>query len=184
VEARPLEGDSLVTFQLLRMPYGNRRGCAQMERSAQCPRGATTCAARPGFTLIEVMITVAVVAILAAIAYPNYTDYIRRGQVTEAPANLMAYRARMEQYYQDHRNYGSGSDCGVLVPVFPDAEHFSYACTTSSAGQAYTATATGVGGAVAGLAYSIDQKGTRSSSCSGCAWNFAAAPDTWVLRKP
>ncbi|MDM0044641.1 type IV pilin protein [Variovorax dokdonensis] len=155
-----------------------------MDRPATRASGAMRCAALRGFTLIEVMVTVAIVAILATVAYPNYTDYIRRGHVQEAPANLMTFRARMEQYYQDHRSYGSGSTCGVAVPASPDAEYFSYACTLTNSGQAYTATATGTGGTVAGLSYSIDQKGTRSSACSGCAWNFGTEPDIWVLRKP
>src|SRR5574341_294426 len=65
--------------------------------------------ASAGFTLIEVMITVAIVAILAGIAYPTYTDYIVRGRLVDAATALRATRARMEQYYQDNRTYTSVS---------------------------------------------------------------------------
>lgn len=141
-------------------------------------------AARRGFTLVEVMIVVAIVAILSMIAYPSYTEYLRRGQVQEAPATLLAYRSKLEQYYQDNRTYANGGNCAVPTPAAPEAEYFSYACSTSNGGQAYSATATGIGGAVTGLAYSIDQRNNRSSTCTGCAWNFSGPRSTWVLRKP
>jgi type IV pilus assembly protein PilE len=134
--------------------------------------------------LVEVMIVVAIVAILSTIAYPGYTDYIRRGHVQEVPATLLAYRARMEQYYQDNRTYANGGACAVPRPVAPEAEYFTYDCSVSNGGQAYTATATGVGRSVAGLAYSIDQRNGRSTTCTGCAWNFSGVQSTWVLRKP
>lgn len=143
-----------------------------------------TAAARRGFTLVEVMIVVAIVAVLSMIAFPSYTDYLRRGHVQEAPAALLAYRAKMEQYYQDTRTYASSGACAVPLPTAPSAEYFSYACSTSSGGQAYTATATGAERSVTGLAYSIDQLGNRSSTCTGCAWNFSGPQASWVLRKP
>lgn len=137
-----------------------------------------------GFTLIELMITVAIVAILTTIAYPSYTDYLRRGQVQEAPGNLSDYRTRMEQYYQDNRSYDSGGSCGVALPAAPGAKYFTYTCATANSGQSYTATATGAGGLVVGLAYTIDQLNNQGTTCTGCAWNFSGVQPTWVVRKP
>ena len=54
-----------------------------------------------GFTLIELMITVVVIGILAAIAYPSYTDYIRRGKISQATSELSAM-----QYYRRPPNGG------------------------------------------------------------------------------
>lgn len=137
-----------------------------------------------GFTLIELLIAIAVVAILSSIAYPSYTDYVRRGQVQEAPANLADFRTHMEQYYQDNRTYANGANCGFAVPVAPAAKFFTYTCATASAGQAYTATATGSGGATTGLAYTVDQLNNQATTCTGCAWNFTGTQPSWVVRKP
>jgi type IV pilus assembly protein PilE len=68
------------------------------------------------------MITVAIVAILASVGYPAYTDYLRRGQLPEATAALSDYRVKMEQYFQDYKNYGTtnGGDCanGANAPAW------------------------------------------------------------------
>ena len=58
-----------------------------------------------GFTLIELMVTVAIVAMLVAIAYPSYRNYVIRGQLTNATNGLSAVSANMERYFQDNRTY-------------------------------------------------------------------------------
>lgn len=122
-----------------------------------------------GFTLIEVMIVVAIIGILAGIAYPSYTDYVRRGQIQEAFTQLSTFRAKMEQYYQDNRNYGSSSACASESSAsswngFAATEHFTYSCTTSDSEQKYTITATGASGAAVGNDYTIDQDGNRRTT--------------------
>ena len=61
-----------------------------------------------GFTLIEVMITVAIVAILGAIAVPSYNEYVQRARITEATSALSDMRNKMEQYFQDNRTWTPG----------------------------------------------------------------------------
>ncbi len=128
-----------------------------------------------GFTLIEVMIVVAIVAILAAVALPAYNDYIRRGQIPEAFNSLSDYRTKMEQYYQDNRNYGSAAACASNATAnawntFPTSlKYFTYTCATNTAAgdatqQSYTITATGSGGQAVGHVYTVDQNGNRTTT--------------------
>lgn len=133
-----------------------------------------------GFTLIEVMIVVAIVAILASIAYPSYTDYLRRGRLQEAPGALGDFRARMEQFYQDNRNYGAAGACGIAVPA---TDSFGYACVLTNGGQGYSATATGTNALVTGFAYSVDETNAQATTCTGCEWAFAAQ-SAWITRRP
>ncbi len=102
------------------------------------------------------MVAVAVVAILASVAMPNYTAYVQRSKVPPALDGLSSFATRMEQRYQDTGSYGSPA-CGATLPT---VANFAITCTTSAAGQAYTATADG-SGTMAGFRYSIDQTGTR-----------------------
>lgn len=66
-----------------------------------------------GFTLIELMITVAIVGILAAIAYPSYQNYILRSHRSEGMALLSEAAARMERYYAQNSTYKTASLKGL-----------------------------------------------------------------------
>ncbi|CAN7649237.1 prepilin-type N-terminal cleavage/methylation domain-containing protein [Variovorax paradoxus] len=139
-----------------------------MKKQASYFRRAVQRRGSPGFTLIEVMIVVAIIGILASIAIPSYNDYVRRGQLPEAFNTLSAYRATMEQYYQDNRNYGpSGTNCATnaaaaFTPL--NVKYFSYSCTTSNNQQNYVVTATGSAGRAIGHTYTIDHNGNRATT--------------------
>jgi type IV pilus assembly protein PilE len=113
-----------------------------------------------GFTLIELMVTIAIVGILAAVALPAYTAYIQRSRVPVALDALSAYMTRMEQRYQDVGNYANGAACAVALPVAGD---FAVTCALTNAGQGFTATATGAG-PVAGYTYTINHLGVRATT--------------------
>jgi type IV pilus assembly protein PilE len=131
-----------------------------------CTQG-TPRSASSGFTLIELMIVVAIVAILASVALPAYHDYIRRGQLPEAFSALSDYRVKLEQYYQDHRNYGAGACAdGAPVPAwsgFKPQKFFDLGCSLSDGGQKYTLTATGARGRTAGHVYILDQDNQQAT---------------------
>jgi type IV pilus assembly protein PilE len=114
-----------------------------------------------GFTLIELMVTVAIVAILASVALPSYRDYVRRGQIPEAFTYLSDYRIKLEQYFQDNKNYGTanGGPCanGANPPswsTFAATKYFTYSCVVTATG--YTLTATGSSGMAVGHVYTFD----------------------------
>jgi type IV pilus assembly protein PilE len=114
-----------------------------------------------GFTLIELMIAVAIAAILASVALPSYQSYVQRSRVPTALDNLSAVQTRMEQRYQDTGNYGTGGTCGVTMPT--GVAGFTITCTLQDSGQQFTATATG-SGAMAGYTFTINHAGVRATT--------------------
>lgn len=90
-----------------------------------------------GFTLIELMIAVAIVAVLMAIAIPNYNNYVLKGKMAEAMTLLSDLQVRQEQYYQDNRTYLNG-----MTPRSAGKYYTATSCVTANSGQTYTCTAT------------------------------------------
>ena len=139
-----------------------------------------------GFTLIEMMIAVALVAILAAIAMPNYNNYARRGQLSEAFTALSDMRVKMEQYYQDNKYYGAAANstnCPTLsgYSAFPvTGKYFTVTCAGGAApSQTYTITATGGGGLTSGYDYTVNQIGAKGTTKFGGSTSTAAC---WLTK--
>jgi type IV pilus assembly protein PilE len=144
--------------------------------------------AEHGFTLIELMIAVAIVSILAAVAYPSYVDYIRRGQLPEGMTYLSDYRVKLEQYYQDHRGYGTagGTVCADEAPAptwntfAPSGtKFFTFSCALGADNQSYTLTATGSGGRAVGHTYTLSQSNVKGTSLFKGA---TTAKTCWLVR--
>ena len=113
-----------------------------------------------GFTLIEVMIVVAIVGILSAIAYPSYTEYIRRGHRADARAGLLQAQQYLER---------ASTATGVYPTTLPTAltwsgdttKRYDIAFQAGNTNAAYTLTATPKG------AQAGDKCGTYTLSNTG-----------------
>jgi type IV pilus assembly protein PilE len=133
-----------------------------------------------GFTLIELIVTVAIIAILAAIAIPSYSQYVLRANVSEAVAGLSDMRVKLEQYFQDQRTYVGACANGTVAPL-PAGRNFTFTCPVLGA-TAYTVNATGIAGTnMQGFVYTIDQANTRATTSVGGGWNNQGCG--WVLKK-
>jgi prepilin-type N-terminal cleavage/methylation domain-containing protein len=126
-----------------------------------------------GFTLIELMVTVAIVAMLVAIAYPSYRNYVIRGQLTNATNGLSAVSANMERYFQDNRTYQAAN--GFTPPCQTAATYglFTVSCPTTLTATTYQLQAVGSGN-TAGFTFFIDQQSNQSSTVA------PPAPSGWT----
>ena len=124
-----------------------------------------------GFTLVELMIAVAVIAILAAFAYPSYTRHMARSHRSEAQGYLMRVAQRQQQYFLDSRDFASEATIFGVEPV-PAQVAEQYVVTIRPAlpttPPTFTVTATPRAGSLQ-AAYrepvlSIAQDGTKSPS--------------------
>ena len=147
----------------------------------------------PGFTLIEVMIVVAIVTILATIAYPSYTDYVIRGNIPGATAALATKQVQMEQFFQDRRSYVGGdlgTNAGIggtqgCVPDGSTSKYFDFSCSGAGAPSATIYTISAVGkSSMAGFTYTIDQSGGKTSTVpTAKGWTTATPNNCWVTKK-
>jgi len=119
-----------------------------------------------GFTLIELMITVAIIGILAAIAYPSYTEYVLRGNRSEAQALLNDAAARQERYYAQNNTYAD-TTAKLGYSSASSATNLYTLSIPSASSSAYSLLATAQRTDAKCGNLGIDQAGTKSETGSG-----------------
>ncbi len=124
-------------------------------------------AVRPprGFTLIELMITVAIVGILAAVAYPSYLEQVAKGRRTEAKAILLQANQWMERFYAENYRYDQNTAAPPVAVT--DAELFAGRFSQSPpppAGASYTISLTNL----AAQTYRVKATRTGSMAADPC----------------
>lgn len=124
-----------------------------------------------GFTLIELMIVVAVISILAAIAMPAYREYIKKSRRAEAQSYLMTLAARQQQFLVDTRRFSALPPAEISTQPSGVAAAYAVTITTLDGPPPtflITATPSGDQASEKCGTLSIDQTGTKTAASSGC----------------
>ncbi|HSY28378.1 MAG TPA: type IV pilin protein [Burkholderiaceae bacterium] len=133
-----------------------------------------------GFTLIEMMITVAIIAIVAAIALPSYSSYVRKSHRSEAISSLALYQTILERCFAANLTYtiaAATSPCNAMpaLPVNSPNNYYSIGMTSTGTTYLFTATAQNSQATdTACTSFSVDQTNTRTTTGSGTSascWN-------------
>jgi type IV pilus assembly protein PilE len=101
-----------------------------------------------GFTLLELMIVVVIIAILAAIAIPTYGRYAIRAHRVDGQELLLRIANAQERFYATNNHYGALTELGYTNPAISDKLYYSVSMNPAAASttQVFTATAAPVGG--------------------------------------
>ncbi len=137
-----------------------------------------------GFTLIELLVVVAIVGILAAIAVPQYSNYVLRGKIAEAAATLSQHRVKMEQFFQDNRTYAAACTTAGSIAATPTGKYFVYSCELPAAPTAttYTLSATGIAAQGTGdFVFTLNQANARATTGAPTGW--ATNTTCWITNK-
>lgn len=133
--------------------------------------------AKRGFTLIELMIVVAVITILTTIAWPSYTRYVKRGNRSDAQQFMLDISSREEAFLLDARNY-----TGALDSTGLNLTRNGWACTaTTCSNPNYDITVTATAGPPPAYTINAVAKGSQATDGNLSLNNLGAKspPDLW-----
>ncbi len=116
-----------------------------------------------GFTLIELMIVIAIIGILAAVGYPSYQDSVRKANRADAISALLAEAGRMEEFYMNNDTYTAAA---VANAVSPEGL-YNMSVTVPAGGFSYTLTATPISSDPQCTTLTLDSLGQKGSTPVG-----------------
>ena len=100
-----------------------------------------------GFTLIELMIVVAIVGVLSAIAFPSYDSYMKKGRRADAKVGLSKISDRQERFYLQNNTYtNSFAASGLNTSDVSEEGYYKFTITSADLVNGFTATATAIAG--------------------------------------
>jgi type IV pilus assembly protein PilE len=120
-----------------------------------------------GFTLIELLIAIAIIGILAAIAYPSYQDSIQKTRRAEAQAIMIEYASFAERSFTENNNY-AGATQGNAAPIIDDTNFYDFTVAVAAATFDVTAAPIGAQTNDACGTMTIDETNSRTSGGAGC----------------
>jgi type IV pilus assembly protein PilE len=126
-----------------------------------------------GFSLIELIVVVVMLGILAAVAIPNYTEYVKRGHRSAAQAYITDLAARQVQFYLDRRVFADTvAALNVNAPAEIANRYTVAIAVTPGPPATFTITATPTGSQIDDRcgALTIDQAGTRGAAATTGCW--------------
>lgn len=130
-----------------------------------------------GFSLIELMVVVAVIGILSAVAVPAYSTYVTRSKFADATSGLASKRVKIEQYFQDNRTYVGATDCTADSAT---SQYFIFSCSPAATAAAFTLQAVGRS-SMAGFTFTINESGARTTTVTATGW--AGNASCWITSK-
>lgn len=99
-----------------------------------------------GFTLIELMITIAIIGIISAIALPSYSSYMKKSRRADAKVGLSKIADKQERYYLQRNTYAtSTADLGLADPVVSDEGYYNITVDAGAGVAGFNLTATAIG---------------------------------------